>query len=335
MEKYEIDLLRSPNLIVLSSQSYTAMQKDIFTLAISQMEVGLNINKDLFENQIVTVPLKMLSKFSERNYTRLKEECKDMQKKGIEISDDANQSFEFVAVFPRIKYKDGVITLTMFLDVAEKFLELKNGYSTYYIRESLSLDTFNKKRLYEILSVFKNREYPEWFVLDSELKTLLGIVKTKEKNDKEEPKDRFKGRHKEFQERVIELSVNAINDQTSLFISYKREKKDGEWGTRFFIKNKLQLPAAKKQQPIEEYISTLDERQKRLYDMLQKLVVRVDMIKRIIASEDLTKQSFKWFSDNKDNIQNNKYKNAAAILLGTLGLVEFSIKKAKKTVGKE
>lgn len=323
MEKKEIDLLRSPNLIVLSKQNFTAMQKDIFTLAISQLEVGINVNKDLFQNKTVTVPLKMLTEMSERNYSRLKSECTNMAQKQIVIADDAKQQFEVICVFPRIKFEKGVISLTMFADVAQKFLELKQGYSAYYVRESLSLDTFNKKRMYEILSIFKNREYPEWFVLDSELKQLLGVVEEKGK------KDIYKGRHKLFKERVIDLCVNAINEQTSLRIEYRREQKEGEWGTRFFILNKLKLGEPKKKEPLEAYIATLDERKRNLLKMLQELLVRMDMIKVILADESLTKQAFKWFYENADNLKNKKYKNPAGLLLAILGLVDIKVSKPK------
>lgn len=325
MKKNELDILRSPNLIVLSNQSYSSLQKDIFTLAISQLEVGIDVNKDLFQNTTVCVPIKMLTQMSEKNYKRLKSECEKMSEKRIVISDDAKQKFEIITVFPRIVYNKNIIELTMFADVAERFMELKKGYSAYYIQESLSLNTYNKKRLYEILSIFKNRDYPEWFCLDSDLKLLLGIV------DKKGGEDKYKGRHTQFAEKIIGLSINSINEQTSLFISYKREQKEGEWGTRFFIKNKLTISTPKKE-PLDEYLSKLDDKQQRLYNKLKDIKVRIDMIKTILENDSFISQSFKWFHDNQDNLKNKKFTNPAAILLVTLGLVEI---KAKKTLEKK
>ena len=48
-----------PNLIVFARQTFTPLQKDIFTLAVSQLETGLNVHPDLFHNKTVTVSAKM------------------------------------------------------------------------------------------------------------------------------------------------------------------------------------------------------------------------------------------------------------------------------------
>jgi plasmid replication initiation protein len=141
---------KEPNAIVFARQNFTPLQKDIFTLAVSQLETGFNVQPDLFQNKTVSVTVKMLSEVSQKKYTRIKQECKELALKVLEISDDEKEEFHFIVPFPEIKYKDGVIELTMFSSVVQSFLELKNGYSEYYIRESLSLEEFNKKRLYEI-----------------------------------------------------------------------------------------------------------------------------------------------------------------------------------------
>lgn len=299
---------REPNLIVFARQTFTPLQKDIFTLAVMQLETGMNVQSDLFQNQTVVVTLKMLSEVSTKLYTRLKQECKDLALKQLEISNDQKEEFDFIQPFPRIKYRKGVIELTMLADVAKSFLELKNGYAEYYIKESLSLEQFNKKRLYELLCSYKKRMIPTWTVYDDELKFLLGMEK-----------EEYKGRPKEFATKIIGVCINAINDKTSILVKYIRQKDSQGWYTVFTVEDKKKaIPEEKKSPP------KMDEKSQRLMDKLKALNVRQDFIHTIVEKHQ--SDCWKWLLANKENLDNKKFKNPAAVLLVHLGLVEPKIK---------
>ena len=303
---------REPNLIVFTRQTYSPMQKDIFTLAISQLDAGVNVQPDLFQNKTVTITAKMLEAVSQKHYGRLKKECKDMAQKVIEISNDDKQEFEFIVPFPRIKYRKGVIELTMFSDVIQSFIELKNGYAEYYVRESLSLEQFNKKRLYEMLSSYKKRNIPIWTVYDDELKYYFGLDK----------KD-YSGRPKQFEMQVIATCVDAINEKTSISVTYKRSKDKQGWHTVFMVTDKKKIEAKGKLET-----KMLDEKSQRLVEKLKSLNVRPDFIKTII--EDHQPECWKWMSANRDNLENKKFRNPAGVLLVHLGLAEPKIENKKK-----
>lgn len=302
---------QEPNLIVFARQSFTPLQKDIFTLAVSQLETGLNVQPDLFQNKTVTITAKMLTEVSDKHYGRLKKECRDMTQKVLEISNDAKQEFEFIVPFPRIKYSKGHIELTMFSDVIKSFLELKNGYADYYIRESLSLEHFNKKRLYEMLSSYKKRNVNRWKVHDDELKYYLGMEV-----------EEYKGRPKEFGTKIVGVSVNAINEKTSIAVTYTRNKDLQGWFTEFEVNDKKPKDTKKHTDELPT-----DEKSVKLIAKLKELNVRPDYIREIVKNHQT--DCWKWLYANRDKIANKKFSNPAGVLLVQLGLIEPKVTKKK------
>jgi hypothetical protein len=191
--------------------------------------------------------------------------------------------------------------------VAQKFLELKNGYSDYYIRESLSLEQFNKKRLYEMFSSYKSRKINVWTVYDDELKGLLGM-----------DAGAWGKRHKEFYEKIILVCLNAINEKTSLTVTHERDKDKKGYFTTFTISEKNKTAKAIGQTKWE--YKDLDEKSQRCYDEVTKLGVSPKLIMRIVT--DYQAETWKWLGDNKENLKNNFFRNPPGVLLVYLGLAE-------------
>ena len=309
MENQVKEKTSEPNMIVFARQTYTPLQKDIFTLAVSQLETGFNVQPDLFANKTVIITAKMLSEVAPKDYQRLKQECLDMQTKPFVVSNDAEEEFDSIIPFPRIKYKKGRIELTMFSDVAQSFLELKRGYSEIYIRESLSLEQFNKKRLYEMLCSYRKRFSPIWTVYDEQLKFYLGYAN-----------DEYKGRPKQFGTKIVGICVNAINEKTSLNVKYIREKDSQGWYTVFTVseKKKIEETVGK-----EIHVQVLDERSQRLVKRLGELNVRQDYLRTIVEKHQ--PECWKWLTSNRDNLDTKKFRNPAGVMLVHLGLIEPKI----------
>lgn len=301
---------QEPNLIVFARQTFTPLQKDIFTLAVSQLETGMNVQPDLFHNKTVTVTAKMLSEVTEKKYSRLRAECKELSQKVIEISNDEKEEFEFIVPFPRIKYSKGMIELTMFADVAQWFLELKKGFAEYYIRESLSLEHFNKKRLYEMLSAYKKRNINTWKVHDDELKYYFDMEVSE-----------YKGRPKQFERQIIKVCVDAINEKTSIDVSYTRGKDLQGWWTTFEVKDKK----GKALNKVKNELPT-DEKSLRLIERLKPMNIRMDLLREIVMNPEHQTECFRWLNANKDNLKNNKFSNPSGVLLVHLGLAKAKVK---------
>jgi len=304
------DKNQEPNVIVYATQKYTALEKDVVSLIINQLDSGMNVQPDLFKNKTITVSAKMLDMDSNQ-YSKLKRAALSLKKKEIQIIDDEKQEFDLITPFPRIKYRSGVLEITMLADVLPHFLELKNGYTEYYLKESLSLGTFRPKRLYELLSSRKKLFKPTWKVYDEELKAFFNIKPTS-----------YTGRPSEFEEKQVSPFVEEINEKTSLIIKYKRDKDEGGWFTFFEIKEKPKI--APEQMP-ERDPAKLDEKSLRCYKGLKNLGVRDDLIWKIVQTEQLQKDFWKWVSQHRDDVKNKKWGNPAGVLLVHLGLAEAKV----------
>lgn len=303
------DKNREPNLIVYTRQDYTALEKDVVSAVVNNLDTGFNVQPDLFKNKTVTVSAKMID-LSKDNYHRLKRTARTLTEKKIEIIDDEKQEFDFIIPFPRIKYVKGNLELTMFADIIPHFLELKNGYTEYYLKESLSLHGVKTKRLYELLSSRKNLNHPDWKVYDDVLKEYLNIKQSA-----------YKNRPQQFEKRFISENIEEINFKTSLIIEYDRDKDKEGWFTYFKIKEKIKEV---KEEPKKDS-KQLDEKSLRLIDKLNSFGIRrKDLVMNIVKNHQ--SDCWKWFHDNIDNIKNKKFRSPAGVLLVHLGLAEPKIK---------
>jgi len=294
---------QEPNLIVFANQNYTALEKDVVSVVVNSLDTGFNVQSDLFSNKTITVSAKMLN-LSYEKYHQLKSVAETLTSKKISIIDDEKEEFDIIVPFPRVKYKKGSLELTMFADVLPHFLELKSGYTEYYLQESLSLHGFKIKRLYELLSSRKKLLVPDWKVYDEKLKEYFNVNS-----------DTYNGRPAKFEERYIIPNIEEINEKTSLDVKHKRDKDEDGWFTVFQIKEKPKLIKNKFVEPKE-----LDEKSQRCYDKLKALGVRKDFITKIIEKHQA--EFWQWNAVNAENLKQKKFRNPAAVLLVHLGLVE-------------
>ncbi len=299
---------REPNLIVFSKQSYNAMEKNVVSVVINSLENGIDLQPELFEkNKTITVSAKMLN-LSKDNYHRLKKVSKSLISKTIEIIDDEKQEFELFVPFPHIKYKKGKLDITMLADVLPHFLELKNGYTEYYLQESLSLKRVETKRLYDLFSSQKKFNNSLWTVYDAHLIELLNISAKS-----------YKGRPAKFEEAHITPKIEEINQKTRLDISVMDRGSDADgWFTTFRIVEVLKEDDF----VIKKHEKKLTEKEIRLVEKLEKLNVRKDLIKKILEDEKMQIDSWGWFSYNAEELRNKKFRNPAGVLLTHLGLVK-------------
>ena len=296
---------QEPNAIVYANQNYSAMEKDVVSLIINNLDTGFNVQPDLFQqNKTVTVTAKMLN-VSTKHYYQLKRVAHSLKKKEINVIDDEKEEFDLITPFPRIRYKAGVLEVTMLADVLPHFLELKKGYTEYYLKESLSLHGFRTKRLYELLSSRKNMTHPKWKVYDSELKQYFNIKGSA-----------YKGRPSEFELKQIAPNVDEINDITSIHISYTRDKDENGWFTLFLVEKVIQ------DEPRTEEPEYTDERSKRCAEKLLSLGVREDLIPTIVQNEKLQNLFWKWLHSNAEQIKNGKFNNVAGVIVKHLGLTK-------------
>ncbi len=192
---------QQPNIITRSTDQMTLIEKRLMYLVINQMEMGFNVQEDLFRNIEFKIPSKELG---EPNYTRIREALTKLQGRRITLIDDfKKQKFHSIVPFPYVSIEKGWITLKMLGDVAPYFLELKNGFTKYELKAALSLNSVYSQKLYELLSRWKDKK--EWEVEIEELKLLL---------------DATDYRYTDFRRVCIEPALLEITEKTDLNVSY-------------------------------------------------------------------------------------------------------------------
>ena len=105
---------QEPNLIVYSNQNYTALEKDVVSVAISNLDKGVNIQSDLFENKTITVTAKMVN-VDTKQYHKLKQVAENLTSKVIKIIDDKKEEFDFIVPFPNIALSQDHAPLSLLL----------------------------------------------------------------------------------------------------------------------------------------------------------------------------------------------------------------------------
>lgn len=196
---------QQPNIITRSTDEMSVIEKRIVYLVINRMDVGFNINPDLFKNMEFTLSL---SELKDTNYSRVKKAVQKLRSRGITlIDDDETQEFEQITPFPYVKIKAGKVTIRMMADVVPYFLELKRGFTKYELAAALSLSSVYSQKLYELLSRWQDKG--EWSVSVQELQLLLNAQKYK---------------YGDFKIHCIDTAVKELNEKTNLVVTWNPQK---------------------------------------------------------------------------------------------------------------
>lgn len=272
---------RQPNKIILSRQEFSKTEKRIIYLIINCLKTGIDVNKDLFQNEEFFISVKEIG---EINYHRLKYESDKLSKRRIKFIDkDGNDEFDIITPFPRVKYKDGILQVTMFADILPYFIELKRGFTTYQLQAALDLDSIYSQRMYELLSKFKDTRI--WnFVQVEYLRQLLAV------------EDKYI-KIAMFRKRILDTAKNELAEKTELSFKYEFHKTGRKYThVTFYIHCKENKPKPR----------SLNEKQIRCLKHLQQFGINDKKLQGIILNE---KQPEFWswlfqYRQNKDNIQN-------------------------------
>jgi plasmid replication initiation protein len=196
---------RQPNIITKSSSEMTLIEKRIMYLVINRLDVGFDVQPDLFKNMEFKISFEQVQ---ETNYKRVVEAVKKLQTRVLTlVDDDKAEEYEAIIPFPKVKAKGGVITLTMLADVVPYFLELRKGFTKYELAAALALTSIYAQKLYELLSRWKDKK--EW---DVPLIQLQKLLKAENYN------------YKDFRVRCLDKGIQEINNKTDLFVAYEAGK---------------------------------------------------------------------------------------------------------------
>lgn len=99
-----------------------------------------------------------------------------LTKKNIGIPTNDENEFDYVGIFKRVRYKDRILTVIPNDELKDAFIDYQNGFALINSKSFLSLNKEYSKRLYEILSRFKNRKTKLHDFGINELKGLFGLL---------------------------------------------------------------------------------------------------------------------------------------------------------------
>ncbi|MFO7830164.1 MAG: replication initiation protein [Bacteroidales bacterium] len=288
---------QQPNKITLSRQKFNVIEKRIVYLIINQLDTGINVDEDLFQNKEFNIPVKELG---ETNYKRIREECKRLRYKEMGIPQEGDKYvFWDINPFPEAKLtNNGTLYIKMLDTAVPYFIELKKGFTTYQLKAALSLNSTYSQRLYELLSKYKDTGV--WNNIEIVyLKRLLAI-------ENKYPEISM------FRQRVLNPAQKELKNKTDISFIYELYKTGRRYThITFYIKYR------KPQQSTEP--ENLTEKQERCKSYLDQFGIQDKKLQKSILHNKQAEfwKWLHWYKQNKENIS-----NPAGHLLKSLGIYQ-------------
>lgn len=158
---------------------------------------------------------------------------------GVQKVDNKNvlTGFRYIPLFKMIEYENGVLKMIPNDLLKSEYIEYNQGFALINTKNFMTLDTEYSKRLYEILSRFKDKNFKRKYDVD-ELKGLFGIL---DESGNLKKNKKSLGDISMFLNRCIKNSIKRIakNPETNKEIIFD-EGKNGNLGYNT-IKNKRKI----------------------------------------------------------------------------------------------
>ncbi len=169
--KAQNKLIRQHNGLTGAKYNLTPIQKDIIYLLLSQI-------KEIDEpDKIYKFHISALYTKNRRgvNYTRIKEDIDELLKQKIEIK-KLTGWLKFPAVVSSIEYveKEGMFELEISSKLRPYLFNLKNNFTTFWSETALNIKSTHAKRIYEMLSQYKDTGFLKISIRD--LKERLYLI---------------------------------------------------------------------------------------------------------------------------------------------------------------
>lgn len=284
-------MIKKSNLIISSKFKSTIFENRLLSLGYNRITNGKYEMKD--GSIVVSFTSAELRKIFNVNYrsggfyTELTNTAAALTGRAIGNVDPEAEEFVFLALINRAEYKDGVFTLKFNADLTE-YLNPSSNFSRLDMRTLMSFKHNSAFRLYEILrsrcfhadgrSTVGDTFEVKYSV--SELRTLMGLINTEEKNvrivlEKKGMPDYDAAEkaastvlYKEWKDfkRYVDTAIKEINKKTELEVSYKTERR-GKGGKivallfRVYVKGH-RIQEKEKEEVEKQKKKVLDEKEK-------------------------------------------------------------------------
>lgn len=204
-------VLWQSNFITSSRYEMSATEKNIIYMVMNQIKKndppGTIYKISAVELMSLTkteLKYEALKKASAKLITRLLE---GMEQNGNWLQTSFVSSAEYIT-------GKGMIEIELSQKLQPHFIELKEQFTTFQLDMALSLGSVYSKRLYEMLSQYKNMKDKTFKIDFLELKKRFNLIDPKTGHDKYE-------KYSQFKRAVLDVGLDEINGSTDIYFSYR------------------------------------------------------------------------------------------------------------------
>jgi plasmid replication initiation protein len=199
------------NFITSARYEMSAMEKNIIYMVMAQIKKNDSPGK----MYMVSALELMKNTGSHILYEDLKKATSKLRERKLDgILPNGNYlEVSFIASAEYITGK-GLIEIELSQKILPFYLDLKEQFTTFQLDIALSLNSMYSKRMYEILSMYKNMKDKSFKTSIQELKERLHLINPKTGKDKYPT-------YTKLETNVLKPAENEINGHTDIFFTYK------------------------------------------------------------------------------------------------------------------
>ena len=138
-----------------------------------RLDVGYRIDKTLFDDKIITIPIKaFLNGTNDKNYEQVKKALKSLRNKTLEY--ETSKKWELLGIIekPVINKYNSTVKFEINTKIWYAILNFAKGYRKYELQTAMSFNSVYTMRFYEL---FSNVKTPIIYSIE-ELKSLFNII---------------------------------------------------------------------------------------------------------------------------------------------------------------
>ena len=209
-----VPVVRQHNAITQARYDYTACQLDIFFFLLSRLR------RDDAPDREYTIYVKDVETLTGRqwNYQQLREATADMGSRMFEVENE--RTYQQLWMFQRVEYikGKGCLQIQLATPIRPFLFNLKENFTSYQLHSALKLSSKYAKRIYQLVSQWKDKATTRTYPLD-EFKQMLHL-----KDPKGKEPELFQN-ISQLKARVLDIAVRQVNEHTDLKIDYQLLKK--------------------------------------------------------------------------------------------------------------
>lgn len=201
-------LIYQHNIITSGRYDYSACMLDILFMVLSGLE------KDKFEYNIHVNDIEYITG-RKWNYQQLREATESIGSRMFEI--ETPERLRQMWLFEYVDYIKGSGSFTVKINESARpyFFELKNNFTSMQLKSVLNCSSKYAKRIYGIACQWRSLGIKRFEI--EEFKKMLGLIDRKGKEQY--------SKISQFQERVLDVAIKQINENTDIQIEYELKKR--------------------------------------------------------------------------------------------------------------